>query len=287
MSISSSVSIEKLLDLVRDAGAQIMAIYQRPFDVQHKADLSPLTAADLAAHHCLVDGLRRLTPNLPILSEETPAAEYQQRQSWTTYWLIDPLDGTKEFIQRNGEFTVNLALVHQQRAVLGVVYAPALDQLYWGWLAEASDLPVLDLPASAQRTQAFQQREGQEPEPIKVRALPAQQTDWIVLTSRSHPSQALQQWQTEHSAAQYQALGSSLKLCRIAAAEADLYPRLGPTSEWDTAAAQAVLEAAGGKVVRWEDRQPLRYNQRADSLENPWFLAGGGAEFIEGECGGA
>lgn len=262
--------LQDLLNLVRQAGQAIMAIYHAPSPIQitYKDDTSPLTQADVAAHHCLAQGLAQLTPEWPLLSEETPAEALHNRHTWPTYWLIDPLDGTKEFIQRNGEFTVNVALIHQHRALLGVVYAPALAQLYWGQLVP---------------TPSAYRQFGQGPvQAIHTRALPAAQTDWIILTSRSHPSAALQSWCARYPKAQQQPLGSSLKLCRIAEGEADFYPRYGPTSEWDTAAAQAILEAAGGQVCALDEHAtPLGYNMQHQSLLNPHFIATGQAHWID------
>ena len=241
--------------LARDAGSAIMEIYGRDdFQVQSKEDQSPLTAADLASHRVLVAGLKALTPDIPILSEESASLPWAERQAWGTYWLLDPLDGTKEFIQRNGEFTVNIALVQDTVPTLGVVYVPAQDALYAG---------ILGLGAWRTRGQGA-------PESIRVR--PAPET-LVVSVSRSHANAETLAVLERLGAHEARSVGSALKFCTVAEGEVDFYPRLGPTSEWDTGAAQAVLEAAGGKVVRL-DGAPLRYNTK-DSLLNPHFYATG------------
>ncbi|QBB71719.1 3'(2'),5'-bisphosphate nucleotidase [Pseudolysobacter antarcticus] len=245
--------------IARAAGEAILQVYRSDFAVEQKLDRSPLTEADLAAHHIIVNALRALTPELPILSEESASLPWSERSSWTRYWLVDPLDGTREFVKRNGEFTVNIALIDAHQTVLGVVYAPVLDEMYFAW-------------AGAEKTGgAFAQHTGEaESRRLHTRSRPP---TLIVAGSRSHADvrqQAALQKIGEH---ELQALGSSLKFCRIAEAKADLYLRHGPTSEWDTAAAQCVLEQAGGGVCQF-DGTPLRYN-RGESLLNPEFFAFG------------
>jgi 3'(2'), 5'-bisphosphate nucleotidase len=241
--------------LAKTAGEKLMALYAHDFDVDYKDDSSPLTQADLASHHCIVDGLRELTPGVPVLSEESSEAEKLNRMSWQTYWLIDPLDGTKEFVKKNGEFTVNIALVTNHQPVFGVVYAPALDVAYWG-----------DKPSGAFKA------EGGIEKAITVRSRPASSADWIVVGSRSHQSVEFKTFMKDYADAEIVSMGSSLKLCLVAEGKADLYPRLGLTSEWDTAASQAVVEAAGGQVLAFPEMKPLGCNQNADSLLNPHFL---------------
>lgn len=245
-----------LIDLVKQAGQAIMPIYRRPVDVQTKADDSPLTEADLAAHHCLIDGLTRLYPDIPALSEESSDQVKTERLDWNCYWLIDPLDGTREFIKKNGEFTVNLALIEDGRAVFGVVYAPVLDICYWGQAGAG----------------AFRQEGQSSPVAIQVAENPAPGGTWQVVGSRSHQSEDFQQFMQKLPGADIVSMGSSLKLCLVAEGKAHLYPRLGPTSEWDTAAAQAVVEAAGGQVLEYPGLTPLRYNTRPDTLLNPYFI---------------
>ena len=220
-----------VIDLANTAGVKIMAIYAHDFEVDYKDDSSPLTQADLASHHYIVDGLRELTPQIPVLSEESSEDEKRNRMSWQTYWLIDPLDGTKEFVKKNGEFTVNIALVNNHQPVFGVVYAPALDVTYWG-----------DKSSGAFKV------DGDIEKAITVRPRPVNTADWIVVGSRSHQSDEFKFFMKDYEDAEIVSMGSSLKLCFVAEGKADLYPRLGLTSEWDTAASQAVVEAAGGQV---------------------------------------
>ena len=244
-----------VIDLAKAAGEKIMAIYAQDFDVDYKEDSSPLTKADLASHHCIVDGLRELTPQIPVLSEESSEAEKLNRMSWQTYWLIDPLDGTKEFVKKNGEFTVNIALVTNHQPVFGVVYAPALEVTYWGDKSSG----------------AFKAEGGIE-QAITVRPRSANSADWFVVGSRSHQSDEFKAFMKDYADAEIVSMGSSLKLCLVAEGKADLYPRLGLTSEWDTAASQAVVEAAGGQVLAFPEMKPLGCNQNSDSLLNPHFL---------------
>jgi len=246
--------LEPVLLLAREAGRRIMTIYTADFDVEHKADESPLTAADLAAHMCLVEGLAGLA-SYPILSEESAAIPFEQRSTWETYWLVDPLDGTKEFIKRNGEFTVNVALIHRHQPVLGVVVVPAFGVAYF----------------AEEGCGAFRQDEAGLTESIRVTTPPAQPLR--VVGSRSHGSEAMELYLSRLGDHERLPVGSSLKFCRVAEGLADLYPRIGLTSEWDTAAAQCVVEQAGGLVVDLEGR-PLRYNA-TDSLLNPYFLVYG------------
>ena len=246
---------EACVELARRAGDAIMAVYARDFDVEFKGDDSPLTQADLASHHVIVDGLRALAPDIPVLSEEDAGIAWETRRGWARHWLVDPLDGTREFVKKNGEFTVNIALVEGQRAMLGAVYAPVLDRMYSG---------VVGL--GAWRTDG-----SAPPQPIAVRAHAV--VPLRVVGSRSHPSPELAAYLAalpEHDMAD---MGSSLKICLVAEGAADIYPRLGPTSEWDTAAAQAILESAGGRMIDPAGR-PLRYNSK-DDLLNPHFLAFG------------
>lgn len=246
--------IPPLLAMARDAGAAIMAIYQSgPGHVQHKADDSPLTAADLAAHQVLATRLAPLLPGCHVVSEEDEAS-LPHRVADPRFWLIDPLDGTKEFIARNGEFTVNIALIDQGRSVLGVVYAPALDALYWGGAGLG----------------AFRLCQGSTT-PLQVAPQPPG-APCRVLASKSHLNAETQAFIDRLGPVSLVQAGSSLKFCRIAEGAADLYPRLSPTCEWDTAAAQAVLEGAGGKVVDMENR-PLHYGK--PDILNPSFIASG------------
>ncbi len=241
-----------LMPIVAHAATAIMQIYEGDIEVRHKEDDSPLTLADLESQRTLLAGLARLTPDTPVLSEESAHAPWSQRQHWTQCWVVDPLDGTREFVKRNGEFTINVALVVHHEPVLGIVAAPALGLVYWGAVG-----------AGAHRI-----RDGEAAQAIHVAA---PQTTVRVVGSRSHPSPATEAYLRTLPHRENSAIGSSLKFCRVAEGAADLYPRFGPTSEWDTAAGQAVLEAAGGHVTRLDGHR-LRYNCR-ESLLNGDFIA--------------
>ncbi|TCV94014.1 3'(2'),5'-bisphosphate nucleotidase [Luteibacter rhizovicinus] len=241
--------------LARRAGDAILAIYAEDFEVIRKADASPVTAADLAAQQVIAEGLALLTPGIPLISEEALAAPWSERCTWRRYWLVDPLDGTREFVKRNGEFTVNIALIEDHRPVLGVVLAPVSGDLY----------------AATRGNGAWRERsEAADREPIRTRVPP---TPMRVTGSRTHGDARLATLLQRLGPHETFALGSSLKFCIIARGDADLYLRLGATSEWDTAAAQCVLEEAGGAVLDLAGR-PFRYNTR-DSLINPEFIACG------------
>lgn len=250
--------IPSLLEITRRAGEEILKVYRTDFEVQYKDDKSPVTEADMAAHHLIVDALQELTPDIPVLSEESTGIAWAKRKHWQRYWLVDPLDGTREFLNRSGEFTVNIALIDNHRPVFGVVGVPVSGDIYWGgaltgaWHSSADgDLEQLHVV---------------EPHsPLRV------------LASRNHLNPDTKAFisalrDTWGPIALVQA-GSSLKICRIAEGRADLYPRLGPTSEWDTAAAHAVLLGAGGRVICLKG-EPLLYN-RKQNLLNPSFVASG------------
>jgi 3'(2'), 5'-bisphosphate nucleotidase len=254
----SQALLEKLREIAAEAGQAIMTVYQQDFDIEIKDDQSPLTEADRASHEIIVAGLSTLEPRLPILSEESAPADLEDRRSWQRYWLVDPLDGTKEFVKRNGEFTVNIALIEAGRAVMGVVLAPALELEYAGALGLG----------------AWKRARDAQPERISVTL--RQTGDARVVVSRSHPSGALADYLEDLGAHELKPMGSSLKICLVAEGAADVYPRLGPTSEWDTAAAQAILESAGGSMMD-PAGQELRYNTK-DSLLNPYFLAFGDSD---------
>lgn len=253
--------VDAVVALTLRAGEAILNVYNddAKMAVEIKADQSPVTAADLAAHHIIVEGLQALTPDIPILSEEDEIPPFEERQQWSRYWLVDPLDGTKEFIQRNGEFTVNIALIEAGRSILGVVTVPVTGVSYWG----ASTLGAFKIDRGVSTS-------------LSARAMAprlAQQQEVEIVASRRHGSEAmelLKEVLSEHfPRVAYKNMGSSLKLCLIAEGKADCYPRLAPTCEWDTAAAQAVVEAAGGQVVD-EQLLTLKYNAKS-SLLNPFF----------------
>jgi 3'(2'), 5'-bisphosphate nucleotidase len=246
--------LEPVTALAIEAGNAILAVYATDFEVQSKTDESPLTQADMAAHRCIAAGLAALTPNIPVISEEDGLPEFAVRGKWERYWLIDPLDGTKEFVSRNGEFTVNIALIDAHRPIFGVVHVPVHEKTYIGCAGRGSELR-----ADGQVT------------PIKVAA--NSRTPVRVVGSRSHRGSSLDAFLDNLGEHDMVAMGSSLKFCTVAEGNADIYPRLGPTSEWDTAAAQAVVEQAGGQVLEL-DGKPLSYNQKEDIL-NPWFVVTG------------
>ena len=257
--------LEKIKGISQQAGEAILEVYGRDknLDITTKKNDSPLTEADLSAHRIIVDGLRELTPGLPILSEESKAVSWQERQYWETYWLVDPLDGTKEFIRHNGEFTVNIALIDNGRPLMGVVFVPVVNILYFG------------SPEGA-----FKEENGKK-EAIEAAKIVKNQHTITVVASRSHKGEGLEGW-LERAAERFHqmefvSMGSSLKICLVAEGRADIYPRLALTSEWDTAAAQAVLEAAGG-ILTDTDFNIYRYNQKEDIL-NPFFFAIGDREF--------
>ena len=255
MSSTPKDLVEPVLEIAREAGRRILEIYGREFAVESKADESPLTEADMASHRAIVSGLSALTPDIPLLSEESADIPYEERRRWDEYWLIDPLDGTKEFIKRNGEFTVNIALIRGGRPVLGVVHVPVKDTDYFG----------------AEGVGAFRRVGDSDPAPIRVTGETGSPVR--VVGSRSHRGHSLDTYLDRLGAHEMVPMGSSLKLCLVASGDADVYPRLGPTCEWDTAAAQGVVEAAGGKVVDLEGA-PLRYNSKEEFL-NPFFIVFG------------
>ena len=247
--------LPQAVDLARHAGCAVLRAYSRLNPaVEYKPDQSPLTQADLASHRILVEGLARIAPGWPVLSEESAEVPYGERRAWPRFWLVDPLDGTREFLHRNGEFTVNIALVEGARPVLGVVAAPALGRLYY----------------AARGLGAWKEDAGSAA-PIRVSPAPAGPLRVVVSRSHSPADQDLSPWTASrpHTCIP---IGSSLKFCLVADGAADLYPRLGPTMEWDTAAAHCILEAAGGRLTDLHGN-PLLYNK--PSLLNPGFVARG------------
>ena len=254
---------KKALLAALEAGSEILKIYGGDHGVEYKSDESPLTLADKASHECIVQHLTSTA--LPILSEEGKSISFEDRRHWSTFWLIDPLDGTKEFIKRNGEFTVNIALIQNQLPVWGVVYAPWLKLLYWGevgkgaWMIEevAANVSLQNLIANARMIKSQPQAD-----PYKV------------VGSRSHSSaeteEFIEQLRKEHKQLEFVSMGSSLKICLVAEGKAQVYPRYAPTMEWDTAAGHAVAKAAGCTVINPKTNQELHYNK--EDLLNPWFI---------------
>jgi len=253
---------ESAAGIAAEAGRAILEIYGQDFEVVAKADQSPLTQADLASHRIIRDALSALTPDIPLLSEESAEIDFGIRSGWKRDWLVEPLDGTKEFVSRNGEFTVNIALIDGKEPVLGVVHVPVSGVTYTG---------VVGLGASRQDP-------GEAPRGIRVRVPCADPL--VVVGSRSHANPEVEKYLRKLGRYELVSMGSSLKFCLLAEGKADFYPRLGPTSEWDTAAAHAVVLAAGGRIVKL-DGEPLRYNTKA-SLLNPEFLviADPGRDFV-------
>lgn len=243
--------------IARKAGQKILEIYNsNDFDVQIKGDESPLTKADLAAHHLIVDFLEERYPEIPCLSEESTEITYEQRRDWSKCFIIDPLDGTKEFIARNGDFTVNIALQKNGECLLGVIYVPVVDVTYF----------------AAKGIGAFKQAGTLAPEKISVRTLPKKngENHFTVVASRRHGLDKVETLCKNFASYDLTSRGSSLKMCMVAEGSADFYPRLALTAEWDTAAAQAIVEQAGGKIVQL-DFSAMTYNQKENIL-NPFFL---------------
>lgn len=246
--------LSQIEQIAVEAGHEIMKIYAREFTIEEKDDKSPLTEADKAAHEVIVRGLNALEVKIPILSEED-ADNFAGADANGRYWLVDPLDGTKEFIKRNGEFTVNIALIEQGKPILGVVYAPVLETTY----------------AAAEGVGAFKVNANGQREAIQVAGKPS--GAWKVVGSRSHPSPDLASWLEKLGDHEMHPMGSSLKLCLVAEGKADVYPRLGPTCLWDTGAAHAVVLQAGGRVDNI-DGEPLTYMNPKKKL-NPYFVVWG------------
>lgn len=257
----NKIDVQDVVKLAREAGEAIMVIYQKDFDIEFKADHSPLTEADKAAHNIIEAGLKDLDQRnntaIALMSEEGRDIPYEDRKDWEYYWLVDPVDGTKEFIKKNGEFTVNIALIHHGVPVLGVVYAPALDEMYWSKKGEGAFKDGKPLPLKTE-----QQRET-----------------YKIVASRSHMSDETKEYIeaiTTDKEKELVSIGSSLKICLVAEGAADIYPRLGPTMEWDTAAAHAVVIEAGMEMRAYENgkaRNQLAYNK--SNLLNPFFIVSG------------
>jgi len=256
MSALTHALLERVADIARAAGREILEVYASgEVAATVKADESPLTAADLRAHRLIVRRLGELSPAAPVLSEEAADTPAHERLQWPRHWLVDPLDGTREFLSRNGEFTVNIALIERHTPALGVVHVPVMDTTYLGWPG----------------TGAWRQRAAGPAEAIRVATRAG--TPPRVVGSRSHRGDSLDGFLARVGPHELLVIGSSLKFCLVAEGAADVYPRLGPTSEWDTAAAHAVLSGAGGTVSRL-DGGPLQYNSCAELL-NPFFVAYG------------
>jgi len=245
------INLEDIVAIAQKAGNAIMQIYTKDFTIEYKDDKSPLTEADTKANEIICKTLEELYPNIPIMSEENKQTEYEVRKHWEYYWCIDPIDGTKEFIKKNDEFTVNIALIYKNTPVLGVVYAPAIDEMYKAKKCEG----------------AFKNNQKL---PLKTNEKPEEKLS--VVASKSHLSPETQEFIDSLKTKKIEQLskGSSLKLCLVAEGEADIYPRLAPTMEWDTAAADAIVRESGKMTYDKENKQPLLYNK--ENLLNPWFI---------------
>jgi len=245
------IDLNDIETIALEAGNTIMAIYNRDFSIEYKDDKSPLTEADLASNDIIVNALKKY--NLPIMSEEGKEITYDERKNWEYYWCIDPIDGTKEFIKKNGEFTVNIALVHQSIPVLGVVYAPALGDMY-----------------TAKKGAGAYKNNNQLP--LEINKFPEKALK--VVASKSHLSEETQAFIDDVAKStekiEQVSKGSSLKLVMVAEGSADIYPRLAPTMEWDTAAAHAIVLESGKKVMQYDTKKPVVYNK--ENLLNPWFI---------------
>lgn len=245
------IELQRVVEIALEAGNAIMEIYKKDFKIEYKDDKSPLTEADTKANEIICNALIKLYPNIPIMSEENKQTEYEIRKNWEYYWCIDPIDGTKEFIKKNDEFTVNIALIHKETPVLGVVYAPAIDEMYKAKKGEG----------------AF--KNGQKL-PLKINENPKEKLS--VVASKSHLSQETQEFidNLETQEIEQVSKGSSLKLCMVAEGIADIYPRLAPTMEWDTAAADAIVRESGKMTYQFENQKSMVYNK--ENLLNPWFV---------------
>ena len=240
----------KISNISVEAGRIILDFYNKNLNITFKADESPLTQADLASNKFITDSIKKMSPNIPILSEEE-FVEWHIRKEWKKYWLIDPLDGTKEFIKRNGEFTVNVALINDGFPIFGSVYAPFKKELYWAY----KNLGAWKSENKASEFQIF----------TKLNT-----SNKRIVISRSHPNEKVTEFINQYDSHELIRMGSSLKLCCIAEGKADIYPRLGPTSEWDIGAAQCVVEEAGGSVLQVNNNKRLMYNK--ENILNPFFI---------------
>lgn len=263
MNLFEKINIDEIKNIALSAGRLIMQIYEKDFSIEYKDDNSPLTQADTKSNELICDRLKLLYPKIPIMSEENKQVAYEIRKDWDCYWCIDPIDGTKEFIKKNGEFTVNIALICKGEPVLGIVYAPALQELYSAKKGDGAFKEVLSAKyevLSKDKLPLISQKNLKE--------------KTTVVASKSHLSSETQEFidnlalNTSHLA--LTSIGSSLKFCMIAEGSADIYPRLAPTMEWDTAAADVIVREAGKMTYQFESQEPLMYNK--ENLLNPWFV---------------
>lgn len=251
------IDIKQILDIAEEAGKATLEIYNRDFKIEAKDDRSPLTEADKKSNEIILDGLIQHYPDIPYISEETKQTAYEERRDWTHFWLIDPLDGTKEFIKKNGEFTINIALIEDQTPVLGVIYVPVKDIFYYAQKGMGS----------------FKIEDGSKAQRISA-TTETNKDNLVVVGSRSHGGDTLNAYlekkREEYGEVELISSGSSLKFCLVAEGKADIYPRTGPTYEWDTAAGHAVVLESGKSVYDFESGKPLLYNK--ENLLNGWFI---------------
>ena len=247
----NNIDLKEIEKIAKEAGNAIMEIYEKDFSIEYKDDKSPLTEADTKSNELICQKLAELYPEIPMLSEENKTVEYDERKDWEYYWCIDPIDGTKEFIKKNGEFTVNIALIHKDEPVLGVVYAPALNDMYIAKKGEGAYKNGRRLPLTVNENK---------------------KEKMSVVASKSHLSEETQAFIDALDTQEIEQVskGSSLKLCMVAEGIADIYPRLAPTMEWDTAAADAVVRESGKMTYQYENEKPVVYNK--ENLLNPWFV---------------
>lgn len=252
-----TIKIEKLLSIAKEAGEATLEIYNKDFDIEIKDDRSPLTEADRRSNEIIISRLSEAYPQIPFISEETKQTPFETRKKWTFLWLIDPLDGTKEFIKRNGEFTINIALIEKQTPIIGVIYAPAINVLYYAQKGKGS----------------FKIENEVTAKPIQS-SVPSSKDKLVVVGSRSHGGETLSEFikkkKEEYKEVELISSGSSLKFCLVAEGKADIYPRTGPTYEWDTAAGHAIILESGKSVYDFHSGEPLVYNK--EELLNPWFI---------------
>jgi len=247
----NQIDIQDIVTIAKEAGDAIMQVYNQDFEVEYKQDSSPLTLADKEANNIIEDGLNKLSVSFPILSEEGKEIPYEERKHWEYFWLVDPLDGTKEFVKKNDEFTVNIALIHKDTPVLGVVYAPALDVCYQAKYGRGAFKDGQKLPLKAE----------------------VQRNTYKIVASRSHMSDETKKFIDAidtNKEKELISIGSSLKICLVAEGEADIYPRLGPTMEWDTGAAHAIVCESGRTLNRYNNSNKHLYNK--NNLLNDWFI---------------
>ena len=248
-----------LLEIAKKAGDAILEIYNTDFSHELKKDNFPLTKADMASHNIILKGLKESYPEIPILSEESSEIPYKKRKNWKKFWLVDPLDGTKEFIKKNGEFTVNIALIENNKPVSGIIYVPVKDVFYF-----------------TNKEKAYKQISNEQPIEIPLKNIPKQENKLKVVASKSHLNQETKDYienlkkQNPDKEIETTSAGSSLKFCLIAEGLADIYPRLAPTAEWDTAAAHAIVNASGKRVFKFNSNEELIYNKQ--NLLNPYFV---------------